>query len=132
METSTGKRPSRRGRPLRSACLRLLVTSLSVDGTIDKRDQMSSQVASPNTEAAILARLIQIGQEELSRGAAEYLLSIRFDDRDTARMNELSEVARQGKLTREEQAELDSYLQFGNLLAVLQSKARRALQRSAQ
>jgi len=93
---------------------------------------MSSQVASPNTEAAILARLIQIGQEELSRGAAEYLLSIRFDDRDTARMNELSEVARQGKLTREEQAELDSYLQFGNLLAVLQSKARRALQRSAQ
>ena len=93
---------------------------------------MSSQIASPNTEAAILARLIQIGQEELSPGAAEYLLSIRFDDRDTARMNELSEVARQGKLTREEQAELDSYLHVGNLLAVMQSKARRALRRPAQ
>ena len=50
---------------------------------------MSSQTAAPNTEAAILARLIQIGQEELSRGAAEYLLSIRFDEQDTARMNEL-------------------------------------------
>jgi hypothetical protein len=47
-------------------------------------------------------------------------------------MNELSEVARQGKLTREEQAELDSYLHVGNLLAVMQSKARRALQRPAQ
>src|ERR1019366_8225160 len=82
---------------------------------------MSSHSASPNTEAAILARLIQIEQQELSRGAAEYLLSIRFGDRDTARMNELSELARQGKLTGDEQAELDSYLHVGNLLAVMQS-----------
>jgi hypothetical protein len=93
---------------------------------------MSSQITSPNTEAAILARLIQIGQEEMSRGAAEYLLSIRFGERDTARMNELSELARQGKLTNEEQVELDSYIHVGNLLAVMQSKGRRALQRSAQ
>ena len=93
---------------------------------------MSSHITSPNTEAAILARLIQIEQRELSRGAAEYLLSIRFDDRDTARMNELSELARQGKLTSEDQAELDSYLHVGNLLAVMQSTGRRALQRSAR
>jgi len=93
---------------------------------------MSSQVTSSNTEAAILARLIQIGEEQLSRGAAEYLLSIRFGERDIARMNELSELARQGKLTSQEQAELDSYLHVGNLLAVIQSKGRRALQRSSQ
>jgi hypothetical protein len=93
---------------------------------------MSSHITSPNTEAAILARLIQMEQQELSRGAAEYLLSIRFGDRDTARMNELSELARQGKLTSEDQAELDSYLHVGNLLAVMQSKGRRALQRSTQ
>jgi hypothetical protein len=93
---------------------------------------MSSQVTSSNTEAAILARLIQIGEEQLSRGAAEYLLSIRFGERDVARMNELSELARQGKLTTQEQAELDSYLHVGNLLAVIQSKGRRALQRSTQ
>jgi hypothetical protein len=93
---------------------------------------MSSQITSPNTEAAILARLIQIGQEELPRGAAEYLLSIRFDERDTARMNELSESARQGKLSADEQAELDSYLHVGNLLATMQARARRALQSSAR
>lgn len=93
---------------------------------------MSSHTTSPNTEAAILARLIQIEQQELSRGAAEYLLSIRFGDRDIARMNELSELARQGKLSSEDQAELDSYLHVGNLLAIMQSKGRRALQRSAQ
>ncbi len=93
---------------------------------------MSSHTTSANTEAAILARLIQIEEQELSHGAAEYLLSIRFNDRDTARMNELSELARDGKLTQEDQAELDSYIHVGNLLAVMQSKARRALQRSAQ
>jgi len=93
---------------------------------------MSSQVTSPNTEAAILARLIRMGQEELPRSAAEYLLSIRFSDRDTARMNELSELAREGRLTSEEQAEIDSYIHVGNILAVMQSKGRRALQRSAR
>jgi hypothetical protein len=89
---------------------------------------MSSQATNPNAEAAILARLIQIEQDELSHGAAEYLLSIRFGDRDLARTNELSELARQGKLTTEEQAELDSYVHVGTLLAVMQSKGRRALQ----
>ena len=91
---------------------------------------MSSQITNPNTEAAILARVVQIGEDKMSRGAAEYLLSIRFGERDTARMNELSELARQGKLTNEEQAELDSYIHVGNLLAVMQSKGRRALRGS--
>ena len=93
---------------------------------------MSSQSTSANTEAAILARLIQFREEDLSRGAAEYLLSIRFGDSDVARMNELSELARQGKLTSLEQVELDSYIHVSNLLAVLQSKGRTALQRASR
>jgi hypothetical protein len=93
---------------------------------------MSSQVTNPNTEAAILARLIQLEQNDLPPGAAEYLLSLRFGDRDHARMNELSELSRQGKLTKEGEAELDSYIHVGNLLAVIQSKGRRALQHSAK
>lgn len=93
---------------------------------------MSPHTTSSNTEAAILARLIQVEQQELSHGAAEYLLSIRFSDRDTTRMNELSELARQGTLSNEDQAELDSYIHVGNLLAVMQSKGRRALERSAE
>jgi hypothetical protein len=68
----------------------------------------------------------------LPRGAAEYLLSIRFGERDIARMNELSSLAQQGSLTSEEQVELDSYLHVGNLIAIMQSKARLTLQRSAQ
>lgn len=84
-------------------------------------------MVTPQTEAAILARLIERPQTDLSPGAAEYLLSIRFDDRDIARMNGLSELARQGTLTPQEQAELDSYIHVTNLIGVMQSKARRSL-----
>jgi hypothetical protein len=87
---------------------------------------MSSQVINPNTEAAILARLIQ-ARDSSSREVAEYLLSIDFDAGDLDRMNRLSERAREGDLTVEEAAELDSYLHVGSLLSILQSKARRLL-----
>lgn len=85
---------------------------------------MSSHLASANTESSILARLIQAEREELSRDAAEYLLSIRFDDYDTAGMNHLSELAHQGKLTDGEQMEarqLYTSLQSGERLAVQSS-----------
>jgi hypothetical protein len=93
---------------------------------------MSSQITNPNTEAAILARVIQVGEEQLSRSAAEYLLSVRFGEHDVLRMNDLSERAREGTLTDQEQAELDSYIHVSNLLAVMQSQGRRALKRSTQ
>ncbi len=93
---------------------------------------MGPQTANSNTEAAILARLIQVGPDDLSRGAAEYLLSIRFDDHDKTRMDELSERAREGRLTGEERTELDSYLHVSNLLAVMQSKGRLAVQRATR
>lgn len=90
-------------------------------------EDMSSQVVRPAaTEAAILARLVERREDELSQGAAEYFLSMRFSDEEIARMNELSELARQGTLSQEDQRELDSYIHVSNLLGTLQSKARRA------
>ncbi len=88
---------------------------------------MSSQVVGPNREAAIWARLMQAQNEALSPAAAEYLLSIRFGESDCEQMARLAERSAAGKLTDEEQSEFDSYLHVGNLLAVLQSKARVAL-----
>jgi hypothetical protein len=88
---------------------------------------VASHASGHNTEAAILARLIESRVEDLSQGAAEYLLAIRFGDDDVARMNELSELARQGSLTPLQEAELDSYLHVSNLLAIMQSRARRFL-----
>jgi hypothetical protein len=43
---------------------------------------------------------------------------------DIERMNVLGERAREGNLTPQEAAELDSYLHLGSLLSILQSKAR--------
>jgi len=80
-----------------------------------------------NSETGILARLIQTKRDDLSREAAEYLLSLEFDERDVLRMNELSEMARSGSLSSSEAAELDSYIHVSNLLAVIRAKARRSL-----
>ena len=88
---------------------------------------MSSTPAAPNTEAAILSRLIRMHREP-PRPAAEYLLSLQFEDADVERMSTLSALAQEGALSPAEEAELDSYIQVGNLLAVIQSKARRVLQ----
>jgi hypothetical protein len=81
-----------------------------------------------NSETGILARLIQTRRDDLSRDAAEYLLSLQFDERDLLRMNELSDRARSGSLSTAETAELDSYIHVSNLLAVIRSKASLSLQ----
>ena len=101
----------------------LLCSKLEVAG-------MDRQMLSPNREpAAIWARLMQMPGDELSPAAAEYLLSIRFAESDVDRMRYLAERSETGELTDEEHAEFDSYLHVGNLLAVIQSKARVALRR---
>jgi hypothetical protein len=91
---------------------------------------MSSQLLSPNREAHIWARLMQARRDDPSQEVARYLLSIGFEERDRDRMQYLADRSQSGTLTDEERAEFDSYLHVGNLLAVIQSKARVALQRS--
>ena len=88
---------------------------------------MSSQVVTPNTEAAILARIIQSEERELTPEVARYLLSMKLPSSDEERVQELSAKARSGSLTDSETQELDSYLHIGILLGVMQSKARRLL-----
>ena len=90
---------------------------------------MGSQLLNPNLEAAIWARLFQAQPGGLSSEAAEYLLSIGFEEGDRRRMQQLAEGSESGTLTEDEQAELDSYLHVGNLLAVMQSRARVVLRR---
>ncbi len=86
---------------------------------------MNSQLVEQNTEAGILARLIE--PTDLSHDAANFLLSLQFNARDVSRMNELSESAQIGALSPADAAELDSYIHVSDLLAAIQSKARRSL-----
>jgi hypothetical protein len=90
---------------------------------------MSSQLATPNTEALILARIIQSDEREISPEIARYLISMRLPPGDEARVDELSAKARAGSLSEGETTELDSYLHIGTLLGVMQSRARRILSR---
>ena len=55
---------------------------------------MSSPVIAPNTEAAILGRLLE-AREKMNREVAEFLLDLDFDQSDLDRMNLLSERARE-------------------------------------
>jgi hypothetical protein len=89
---------------------------------------MDAQMPNSNREPGIWARLMQT-PGELSAEAAAYLLSIRFAESDVDRMRQLAERSQTGELTVEERAEFDSYLHVGNLLAVIQSRARLALRR---
>lgn len=88
---------------------------------------MGSQAAAPHSEAAILARLIQAHERELTPEVARDLLSLRFEAGDLQRMNDLADRAQSGRLNEDERQEMERYLHVGNLLAVMQSKARQAL-----
>jgi hypothetical protein len=84
----------------------------------------------PQDEAAIWARLMDSQPDHLTPDAATYLLGFRFTESDRGRMQDLADKSQEGTLTEDEERELDSYLRIGNLLAVMQSKARLALRGS--
>ena len=75
----------------------------------------------------LLSRVIDPSRGGLSREVAETFLSLQFQETDIHRMNELAEKNRRGEVTVAEQEELEQYSRIGNLLNMLQSKARRSL-----
>ncbi len=93
-------------------------------------EAMGSQVFTQNTEAAILARVIEADEKEVTPDVARYLLSMQLPEADRERVDELSAKARSGSLNVAEEEELESYLHIGSLLAVMQSRARRFLSKT--
>jgi hypothetical protein len=87
------------------------------------------QAMTRNTGAAILNRLIDPETDDLSSEAATSLLELDFPEADHVRMAELSSMAQTAALTEEDRIELEEYIRVADLLAVLQSKARRSLLR---
>ncbi len=86
----------------------------------------------PNDEAAILSRVIEAEQEDLSPAAAKALLKLHFTQHDRNRMHELAIRNQEGALTATEQAELASYLRIGRFLDLLSARARRSLANRSQ
>ena len=84
-----------------------------------------------NSEAAILGRTINPERGDLSREAAESILRLRLSERDTRRLDHLSDKAQDGSLSVDEESELESYRHVGRLLELLKSKARLSIKRAS-
>ncbi|MFN7920188.1 MAG: hypothetical protein U0Q16_08830 [Bryobacteraceae bacterium] len=72
--------------------------------------------------SAIWARLLD--SREIPAETARFLLSIEFLESDHERMQHLADRSQEGLLTPPEECEYDAYLQVGNVLSMMQSKAR--------
>jgi hypothetical protein len=64
------------------------------------------------------------GPTALTPELARHVVGLGFAEVDVTRMHELSAKNRAGELSPGEAVELDDFIQAGDLLAVLQSKAR--------
>ena len=80
-----------------------------------------------SNEPDILARVIAPESGNFSAEFARALLDCTFPDVDIQRMNELAAKNRSQEATEAEREELERYSRVGNLLNLLQSKARRSL-----
>ncbi len=81
-----------------------------------------------DSEAKLWARLMESQPDDITPEVAKYFLRLGFNEEDQIRMRELADKAEEGNLSDTEAREFDTYLHIGNLLAVMQSKARLALQ----
>ncbi len=89
------------------------------------RTDQSRNGASP---AAIFTRMWETEDGKLPRTLARLVLKAGFPERDRARMHELALKNQEGTISAAELDELDNYVLAGDLMALLQSKARRTLQ----
>ncbi len=77
----------------------------------------------------LLDRLFDAIGRCLNREAARALVELRADPEVQARAKELAEKCNEGKLSAEERAEYEAYVQVSDFIAILKSKARLFLAR---
>ena len=81
-----------------------------------------------SSEAAILSRVIQGSKIALTPDAARALLGLGFPEEDRRKMHELVVKNQKGKLSPDEESELDSYVRIGRFLDLLSAKAAKTLE----
>lgn len=79
------------------------------------------------TESEILADVIAPDQGDLAAEVAQSVLRWKFTDRAIAHMNDLADRNNKGTITAQERQDLEKYLRVGNLVNILQAKARLSL-----
>lgn len=79
------------------------------------------------SEAAIFGRVFVNGRRGMTPDLARHILTLEFCDDDKARMHELAVKNQEGRASPEELRDLDNYVKVADLVAILQSKARKFL-----
>ena len=77
-----------------------------------------------NGSTALLERLLEPVSRSLNAEAAKELVKLKADARTQARVDELARKCNEGELTPAERDEYERYVTAGNLIAILQAKAR--------
>jgi len=89
---------------------------------------MSSAIDhAPENDAMRFTRIIGNGKTPLPPDVARYFLDLHVSDSDKARMHELAVKNQDGALSEKEKEELLSFGRVGDMLAILKSRARKAL-----
>lgn len=88
---------------------------------------MSTIQASDTSQAAIFARVWEKRDGRIPITFARQLVKLDFSPDDKSRMHELADKNQEGVISKAELEELDNFIQVGDMLAILQSKARRVL-----
>lgn len=82
------------------------------------------------TETAVLDELLEPVGQCMDRESLERLVALRAPASVQSRIDALSARSSTNELTREEQAEYETLVSAGTFIAVLQSKARKRLNKS--
>jgi hypothetical protein len=93
---------------------------------------MSTAEALSGHELALWDRLLRPDQGDLTPEAARFLLSLKFDPADLARLRELSDRNKSGELTIEQRVELEGFLRVGLQLDLLRARALRSLRNAGE
>jgi hypothetical protein len=81
--------------------------------------------------SGVLDRLLDPVSRCLNPDSARALVELRADPAASARMAELAEKCNEGRLSSTERDEYEAYVHAGNLIAILQAKARLMLKQRA-
>lgn len=82
-----------------------------------------------SNEVEIWAGVIHPDQNDMPEPAATTVLAYTFNDQAKRRMEELAARNGQGTLSDSEREELEAYVNVGQVIAILQAKARLSLKR---
>ena len=78
-----------------------------------------------------IERLLEPVSRSLNVEAARKLIKLKADAKTQARVDELARKCNEGALTPSERSEYERYVTAGNLVAILQAKARLILSKTA-